>query len=145
MASLNISTQRNVRLLCSRLRLSQLYHLASCPALTERKKKKRSLIDIKTMPNDGGLIFARSAHTHTKCKSVGNIHNDKFSLNHCLLATATILHLQFASDGVACLINGPLPHYGIFCLHLLKRDLFLHFWPGAYFIIPNICLALVPH
>lgn len=126
MASLNISTQRNVRLLCSRLRLSQLYHLASCPALTGRKKKKRSLIDIKTMPNDGGLIFARSAHTHThiKCKSVGNIHNDKFSLNHSLLATATKLHLQFASDGVACLINGPLPHYGIFCLHLVKERSF---------------------
>lgn len=111
MASLNISTQRNMRLLCSH----------------REEEKEKEPDRHKDYAQWRWLnICAQRTHTHThiKCKSVGNIHNDKFSLNHSLLATATKLHLQFASDGVACLINGPLPHYGIFCLHLVKERSF---------------------
>lgn len=155
MASLNISAQPNVRSPCSRLRLSQHHHLAGCPRLwQESKKKKESLIDIKSVPDEGvRLIRVHSAHAQGVNASVKQTYdNDKLSLNRCLATGRLSCTSRSPTYFKWSFLFATMNHYLIIASSvctLLNGHLILHFRTGAFCIIPNICLAsmlyLQPH
>lgn len=121
--------------------------------LTGSKNKKETLIDIQSLPDEvDRLIRVHSivlTHTVEGVNAgvkvlVPSIPGNKLSLNHCVatgrlcyIPRANLLQMEFPF----CYCE-PLPHYSIFCLHLVKRTSYTHQF-GAFCIIPNICLALM--